>query len=98
MFEKDKIYSLRLSDSSEIICKIVSSDADKTVISNPFSLLPTQNGVQLIPAMMSADFAKNVTINTNNITLTCETSLDVHSTYIEAVTGIVTPKKTILTG
>ena len=31
-------------------------------------------------------------------TLTCETSMDVHATYIQAVTGIVTPKKTILTG
>ena len=55
MLEKDKIYSLRLSDSSEIICKIVSSDSEKTVISNPFSLLPTQNGVQLIPPMISAE-------------------------------------------
>ncbi|MDC0863116.1 hypothetical protein OAP74_01420 [bacterium] len=98
MLEKDKIYSLRLSDSSEIICKIVSSDSNATIISNPFSLIPTQQGVQLLPAMMSADETKNVTINTNNITMYTETNKDIIASYIQASTGIVTPAKGILKG
>lgn len=98
MFEKDKVYSLRLSDSSEVICKVVSSDQTKTVIANPFSLIPTQQGVQLLPAMMSADETKNVTINTNNITMYVETNKDVIASYIQASTGIVTAPKGILKG
>lgn len=98
MFEKDKIYSLRLSDSSEIICKVVSSDETTTIISHPFSLIPTQQGVQLLPAMMSADETKNVTINTNNITMHTETNKDIIASYIQASTGIVTPAKGILKG
>ena len=106
MFEKDKTYSLRLSDSSEIICKVVSSDettpistdSTSTTISNPFSLIPTQQGVQLLPAMMSADETKNVTINTNNITMYVETNKDVIASYIQASTGIVTAPKGILKG
>ena len=98
MLEKDKIYSFRLSDSSEIIAKVVSTDSTSTTISNPFSLIPTQQGVQLLPAMMSADETKNVTINTNNITLCAETNKDVVSSYIQAVTGIVTAPKGILKG
>jgi hypothetical protein len=98
MLEKDKIYSLKLSDSSEIICKIVSSDDTKTIIANPFTLVPTPQGVQLLPAMMSADETKNVAINTNNITLCAETNKDVVSSYIQAVTGIVTAPKGILKG
>jgi spore coat polysaccharide biosynthesis predicted glycosyltransferase SpsG len=98
MLEKDKIYSLRLSDSSEIICKIVSTDSNETIISSPFSLIPTQQGVQLLPAMMSADETKNVTINTNNITMYTETNKDIIASYIQASTGIVTPTKGILKG
>jgi hypothetical protein len=98
MLEKEKIYSLRLSDSSEIICKVVSSDETTTVISHPFSLIPTQQGVQLLPAMMSADETKNVTINTNNITMYVETNKDVIASYIQASTGIVTAPKGILKG
>ena len=98
MLEKDKIYSLRLSDSSEIICKSVSSDETTTVISHPFSLIPTQQGVQLLPALMSADETKNVTINTNNITMYVETNKDVIASYIQASTGIVTAPKGILKG
>jgi hypothetical protein len=98
MFEKHKIYSLRLSDSSEIICKIVSTDSNETIISSPFSLIPTQQGVQLLPAMMSADETKNVTINTNNITMYTETNKDIIASYIQASTGIVTPTKGILKG
>ena len=98
MLEKDKIYSLRLSDSSEIICKVVSSDTTTTVIAHPFSLIPTQQGVQLLPALMSADETKNVTINTNNITMYVETNKDVIASYIQASTGIVTAPKGILKG
>ena len=75
MLEKDKIYSFRLSDSSE-----------------------TQQGVQLLPALMSADETKNVTINTNNITMYVETNKDVIASYIQASTGIVTAPKGILKG
>jgi len=98
MLEENKIYSLRLSDSSEIICKIVNSDETTTVISHPFSLIPTQQGVQLLPALMSADETKNVTINTNNITMYVETNKDVIASYIQASTGIVTAPKGILKG
>ena len=98
MLEANKTYSLRLSDSSEIICKIVSTDSNETIISNPFSLIPTQQGVQLLPAMMSADETKNVTINTNNITMYTETNKDIIASYIQASTGIVTPAKGILKG
>ena len=98
MLEPNKTYSLRLSDSSEIICKIVSTDSNETIISNPFSLIPTQQGVQLLPAMMSADETKNVTINTNNITMYTETNKDIIASYIQASTGIVTPAKGILKG
>ena len=98
MLEPNKTYSLRLSDSSEIICKIVSTDSNETIISNPFSLIPTQQGVQLLPAMMSADETKNVTINTNNITMYTETNKDIITSYIQASTGIVAPTKGILKG
>jgi len=98
MFEKDKTYSLRLSDSSEIICKVVSSNETTTIISHPFTLIPTQQGVQLLPAMMSADETKNVTINTDNITMWTETHKDVIASYIQASTGIVTAPKGILKG
>ena len=98
MLEPNKTYSLRLSDSSEIICKIVSSDSNETIRSHPFSLIPTQQGVQLLPAMMSADETKNVTINTNNITMWTETNKDVIASYIQASTGIVTAPKGILKG
>ena len=98
MLEKDKIYSFRLSDSSEIIAKVVSTDSISTTISNPFSLIPTPQGVQLLPAMMSADTGKNVTINTNNITMYVETNKDVIASYIQASTGIVTAPKGILKG
>ena len=98
MLEKDKIYSFRLSDSSEIIAKIISTDSPSTTISNPFSLIPTQQGVQLLPAMMSAATGKNVTINTNNITMYVETNKDVIASYIQASTGIVTAPKGILKG
>ena len=96
--EQNKIYSFRLSDSSEIIAKVVSTDLISTVISNPFSLIPTQHGVQLLPALMSADETKDVTINTNNITMYVETNKDVIASYIQASTGIVTAPKGILKG
>ncbi len=48
--------------------------------------------------MISAATAKNLTINTNNITMYVETNKDVIASYIQASTGIVTAPKGILKG
>jgi len=61
--EKHKIYTLKLSDSTEVIAKIVKADAFSVDITNPMSLVPTQQGLQMLPSLMSADPDKNVTIN-----------------------------------
>jgi len=43
--EKHKIYTLKLSDSTEVIAKIVKADAFSVDITSPMSLVPTQQGL-----------------------------------------------------
>ena len=97
--EKDKIYTLKLADSTEIVAKLVEADTFKIVVSKPMTLLPTQQGLQLLPSLMSADPNKNVTINTSGIIMQSESHKDIVASYVQATTGIVTaPQKTLLRG
>ena len=96
--EKHKIYTLKLADSTEVIAKIVKADAFSVDITNPMSLVPTQQGLQMLPSLMSADPDKNVTINTASIMMHVEAHKDIAASYIQATTGIVTQPKTLLKG
>jgi hypothetical protein len=97
MLEVDKIYTLQIN-GTEVVAKIVKCDTFNTIVAHPMTLVPTQQGLQMLPSLMSANPDKNVTINTASITMHVEAHKDIQATYIQATTGIVTAPKTILKG
>lgn len=67
-------------------------------MSDPVSIAPTQQGMQMIPSIFTADPAQSIKINTNNISMYAETEDSVKMKYIEATTGIKIPEKKIVLG
>jgi len=94
----NEIYSFKLNSGEEVVGKIVALGANEVVMDHPVSVAMTPQGPQMIPSMFTANPAGKTTINITNCTMVSETASDVVAMYTQAVTGISTPSKKIITG
>ena len=99
-FEQGKTYTIKLNSGEELIAKVIGIfKEEKTItITDPVSIAPAQNGMQMIPSMFTAEPGSPVTLNTNNISMSSVTEDGIKMKYIEAVTGIRIPEKKIIKG
>lgn len=98
-FEKNKIYSFKLNSGEELIAKVVSSEFGKVTVSHPVSMAPSQQGLQMIPSMFSADLEKSVDINITSISMVGSAREDVVKAYTESTTGLdLSASKQMLAG
>jgi hypothetical protein len=99
MIATGKVYTFKLNSGEEMIAKCTSAMIDDTIsISDPVSIAPGQQGMQMIPSMFTAEPGQSVMLNTNSIAMYAETEDSIKMKYIEATTGIKIPetKKIIL--
>ena len=53
--ELNKVYTLKLTNADELVCKIIAEDKDGYTVENPLSAVPTEKGIQLIFTVFTAD-------------------------------------------
>jgi len=66
------------------------------VLHQPLTIIPSQQGIQLVPSLFTTELSVDVTINRNNIVMTAETREQVCDSYLESTTGIKPVRKQIL--
>ncbi len=96
--ESNKVFTFKLNSGEELIAKVVQSGGDFIVIEEPVSIAPTQQGMQMIPSMFTADPKGEFKLNTSSIAIYAETDDSVRMKYLEATTGIKVPDKKIVLG
>jgi hypothetical protein len=96
--EIGKVYTLKLNSGEEMISKIVGVTRDNIIIEEPVSIAPTQQGMQMIPSVFTANPKGKFTLNTNSIALYAETDDSIKLKYLEATTGLKIPDKRIVLG
>ena len=92
------IYSIKLNSGEELIAKVVEKIEGAVIVTEPVSIAPTQQGMQMIPSMFTAEPGTNVTLNTSSIAFYATTEDSIKDKYIEATTGIKLPEKKIILG
>jgi hypothetical protein len=95
---QNKVYTFKLNSGEELIAKVVQSGLDFIQIEEPVSIAPTQQGMQMIPSVFTAEPKGEFRLNTNSITLYAETEDSIKMKYIEATTGIKIPDKKLILG
>lgn len=95
---QNKVYTFKLTSGEELIAKVVQSELDFIQIEEPVSIAPTQQGMQMIPSVFTAEPKGEFRLNTNSITLYAETEDSIKMKYIEATTGIKIPDKKLILG
>jgi hypothetical protein len=92
------VYTFKLNSGEELIAKVVQSGGDFIVMEEPVSIAPTQQGMQMIPSIFTADPKGEFKLNTSSIAIYAETDDSVRMKYLEATTGIKVPDKKIVLG
>lgn len=94
----DQVYTFKLNSGEELIAKVTQAGGDFITIEEPVSIAPTQQGMQMIPSIFTADPKGEFKLNTSNIAIYAETDDSVRMKYLEATTGIKVPDKKLILG
>ena len=92
------VYTLKLNSGEELIAKVTQTGGEFITIEEPVSIAPTQQGMQMIPSVFTANPKGEFKLNTNSIALYAETDDSIKMKYLEATTGIKVPDKKIIMG
>ena len=96
--EPNKVYTFKLNSGEELIAKVIQAGGEFIQIEEPVSIAPTQQGMQMIPSVFTANPKAEFKLNTTSIALYAETDDSVKDKYLEATTGIKVPSKKIVLG
>jgi len=96
--EPNKVYTFKLNSGEELIAKVIQAGGDFIIISEPVSIAPSQQGLQMIPSVFTADPKEEFKLNTNSVAIIAQTDDSIKVKYIEATTGIQVPEKKLILG
>ena len=96
--QPNTVYTFKLNSGEELIAKVIQAGGDFIVMEEPVSIAPTQQGMQMIPSIFTADPKGEFKLNTSSIALYAQTDDSVRMKYLEATTGIKVPDKKIVLG
>jgi hypothetical protein len=97
-FKINEVQTIKLSNGDELIAKIAEIQNASITVVNPLTVLPSSQGIQLLPSLFTSDLDCSVQINISNITMVADARDQVTDSYLEATTGIKPVRSQILTG
>ena len=96
--ELNTVYTFKLLTGEEFVAKIIEINPDHMIIEHPILTVISQQGLQMMPALFSANQEKNVRLNNASWAMIAETRDDVRDSWTQATTGITPVRKSIITG
>ena len=96
--QPDEIYTLKLVTGEELVAKITQVGPDHLMLQNPILTVLSPQGLQMMPALFSADLESTVRLNNTSWALIGQPRSDVRDSWIQATTGIAPVRKQIITG
>jgi hypothetical protein len=96
--ELDQVYTLKIANGDEIIAKITAEDDITYTVAKPLTIVPSQQGINMMNSLFTADPDKSVTINKTQVSMISLSREEVCDSYLEATTGIKPVRKSIIMG
>jgi hypothetical protein len=96
--ELDQVYTFKIANGDEIVAKIVAEDNATYTVAKPLTIVPSQQGINMMNSLFTADPDKNVSINKQQVSLIAPSREEVCDSYLEATTGIKPVRKSIIMG
>lgn len=96
--EQNDIYTFKLITGEELVARVLEINPDHMIIEHPIMTVISQQGLQMMPALFSANQDKTVRLNNSSWAMIAEPRDDVKDSWIQATTGIAPVRKQIITG
>lgn len=96
--EINQVQTFKLLTGEEFVAKILEINPDHMIIESPIMTVLSPQGLQMMPALFSANQDKTVRLNNSSWAMIAETRDDVRDSWIQATTGIAPIRKQIITG
>jgi len=87
-YSSGDIVCFKISNGDELVAKIVEETDTAYTVSRPCVLIPSQQGLGLMQALISADINTNITLNKSHVMMTAPVVTDIENHYIRTTTGI----------
>lgn len=94
----DQVYTIKIANGDEIVAKITAEDNTTYTVTKPLTVVPSQQGIQMIISLFTADPEKFITINKSQVSMLAVSRQEVCDSYTEATTGIKPVRNKILMG
>lgn len=89
-YQEGDVLVFKLVTGEEVVAKFVEENSNGFVVSKPMSVVPSQQGIGLMQAMISADINNNVTLNSATVIMHSPVIDSIKAHYIRTTTGIET--------
>jgi hypothetical protein len=96
--EINEIHTFKLITGEELVARVLEINADHMILESPIMTVLSPQGLQMMPALFSANQDKTVRLNNSSWAMIAETRDDVRDSWIQATTGIAPVRKSIITG
>ncbi len=96
--EINTVHTFKLLTGEEFVAKILEINPDHMIIEHPILTVISPQGLQMMPALFSANQDKTVRLNNSSWAMIAETRDDVRDSWTQATTGITPVRKSIITG
>lgn len=87
-FSVNDVVSLKISSGEELIARFVSEDKDYFVVTKPNVLMMNQQGMGMVPFMMTSNPDQDYSIAKQNIIAISQTDDDVGKIYLSKTSSI----------
>lgn len=87
-YKEGDIISIKVTSGEEVIAKLVEEGPEKIVITKPFALVPGQQGLGMMPWVLSVEPDQKIALNINTIMLVHKTQDGISKQYLEQTTGL----------
>ena len=95
--ENNTVYTFKLLTGEEFVAKVLEQLPDHMIIEHPILTVLSPQGLQMMPALFSANQDKTVRLNNTSWAMIAESREDVRNSWIQATTGIAPVSKQIIT-
>lgn len=82
------IITIKLTSGEELIAKMEEDKDTEVIVSKPFALVPNQQGLGMVPWIMSANPDTKVSINKNTVVCLLKTDDGIGKQYFQQTTGL----------
>jgi hypothetical protein len=99
-FTVNEVLTFKMNSGDEVVAKVVAEPDEYgyIAVTDPVTVVTTNNGVGMIPTIMTAEHNAQNKLNTNNISMFTLTDDNIKLKYLEATTGISVPTKKLIMG